>query len=68
MRSPCHEGGLQFIVNLSDYVDTGLFLDHRITRGLVRDLARGAQVLNLFGYTARSVSMQPPAARRGPRP
>ena len=32
-----HEGGLQFIVNLSDYVDTGLFLDHRITRSLVRD-------------------------------
>ena len=45
------EGGLQFIVNLSDYVDTGLFLDHRITRSMVRDLARGAQVLNLFGYT-----------------
>ncbi|MHB8863398.1 MAG: bifunctional 23S rRNA (guanine(2069)-N(7))-methyltransferase RlmK/23S rRNA (guanine(2445)-N(2))-methyltransferase RlmL [Pirellulaceae bacterium] len=46
-----HEGGLQFIVNLSDYVDTGLFLDHRITRSMVRELARGARVLNLFGYT-----------------
>ncbi|MHB8972942.1 MAG: bifunctional 23S rRNA (guanine(2069)-N(7))-methyltransferase RlmK/23S rRNA (guanine(2445)-N(2))-methyltransferase RlmL [Pirellulaceae bacterium] len=46
-----HEGGLQFIVNLSDYVDTGLFLDHRITRSLVRELAGGARVLNLFGYT-----------------
>ncbi len=45
------EGGLQFIVNLSDYVDTGLFLDHRITRSLVRDQAHGARVLNLFGYT-----------------
>ena len=46
-----HEGGLQFIVNLSDYVDTGLFLDHRITRSMVRELAGGARVLNLFGYT-----------------
>jgi 23S rRNA (guanine2445-N2)-methyltransferase / 23S rRNA (guanine2069-N7)-methyltransferase len=45
------EGGLQFIVNLSDYVDTGLFLDHRITRSMVRELAAGARVLNLFGYT-----------------
>jgi 23S rRNA (guanine2445-N2)-methyltransferase / 23S rRNA (guanine2069-N7)-methyltransferase len=45
------EGGLQFLVNLSDYVDTGLFLDHRITRSLVREAARGARVLNLFGYT-----------------
>jgi 23S rRNA (guanine2445-N2)-methyltransferase / 23S rRNA (guanine2069-N7)-methyltransferase len=45
------EGGLQFIVNLSDYVDTGLFLDHRITRGMVRDAAEGKRVLNLFGYT-----------------
>ncbi|MEO8496437.1 MAG: bifunctional 23S rRNA (guanine(2069)-N(7))-methyltransferase RlmK/23S rRNA (guanine(2445)-N(2))-methyltransferase RlmL [Planctomycetota bacterium] len=46
-----NEGGLQFIVNLSDYVDTGLFLDHRITRSLVRDQAEGANFLNLFAYT-----------------
>ena len=46
-----HEGGLQFIVNLSDYVDTGLFLDHRITRGMVRDAAAGANFLNLYAYT-----------------
>jgi 23S rRNA (cytosine1962-C5)-methyltransferase len=45
------EGGLNFIVNLSDYLDTGLFLDHRITRGIVRDLAAGKRVLNLFCYT-----------------
>lgn len=45
------EGGLKFQVNLSDYVDTGLFLDHRLTRGLVRDEAAGARFLNLFGYT-----------------
>ena len=46
-----HEGGLQFEVNLSDYLDTGLFLDHRITRGMVRDAAAGKRFLNLFAYT-----------------
>lgn len=45
------EGGLRFLVNLSDYVDTGLFLDHRLTRGRVREEARGKRFLNLFGYT-----------------
>ncbi len=45
------EGGLQFIVNLSDYVDTGLFLDHRITRSMVRESAGRSNFLNLFGYT-----------------
>ena len=46
-----HEGGLQFQVNLSDYLDTGLFLDHRQTRGMVRESAADRRVLNLFGYT-----------------
>lgn len=45
------ENGLRFEVNLSDYVDTGLFLDHRDTRALVRDTASGKDVLNLFAYT-----------------
>ena len=45
------EYGLWFLVNLSDYVDTGLFLDHRITRQLVRQGAMGKRMLNLFGYT-----------------
>jgi 23S rRNA (cytosine1962-C5)-methyltransferase len=45
------EAGLQFIVNLSDYLDTGLFPDHRITRQLVREAAGGKTVLNLFAYT-----------------
>ncbi|MDR2898060.1 MAG: class I SAM-dependent methyltransferase, partial [Spirochaetaceae bacterium] len=45
------EGGLLFNVNLSDYLDTGLFLDHRNTRALVRDEAAGKRVLNLFCYT-----------------
>jgi 23S rRNA G2069 N7-methylase RlmK/C1962 C5-methylase RlmI len=46
------EGGLRFRVNLSDYLDTGLFLDHRKTRSLVRDASAGKRVLNLFCYTA----------------
>lgn len=46
-----HEGGLTFQVNLSDYLDTGLFLDHRKTRSLAREQAKGRRVLNLFCYT-----------------
>ncbi|MCC9656798.1 class I SAM-dependent methyltransferase [Rhodopirellula halodulae] len=46
-----HEGGLKFVVNLSDYIDTGLFLDHRITRSMVRDEVTGKRFLNLFAYT-----------------
>jgi 23S rRNA (cytosine1962-C5)-methyltransferase len=45
------EAGLSFKVNLTDYLDTGLFLDHRITRGMVREEAKDRQVLNLFCYT-----------------
>ncbi len=45
------EGGLRFLVNISDYIDTGLFLDHRITRGMVREAAQGKRFLNLFSYT-----------------
>lgn len=45
------ENGLKFIVNLGDYLDTGLFLDHRITRQMVKEQSKGKKVLNLFGYT-----------------
>lgn len=45
------ENGLQFIVNLADYLDTGLFLDHRTTRKMVQDQSAGKRVLNLFAYT-----------------
>jgi 23S rRNA (guanine2445-N2)-methyltransferase / 23S rRNA (guanine2069-N7)-methyltransferase len=45
------EGDLAFEVNLSDYLDTGLFLDHRQTRGMVRAEAEGKRFLNLFCYT-----------------
>ena len=46
-----HEAGLTFLVNLSDYLDTGLFLDHRNTREMIRRQAPGRAFLNLFCYT-----------------
>lgn len=45
------EHGLTFECNLSDYLDTGLFLDHRVTRARVRQEAKGQRFLNLFAYT-----------------
>lgn len=45
------ENGLKFLVNLTDYLDTGLFLDHRVTRQMVKDLSKDKNVLNLFCYT-----------------
>jgi 23S rRNA (cytosine1962-C5)-methyltransferase len=46
------ERDLKFLVNPSDYVDTGLFSDHRNTRQMVRKMARGKDFLNLYCYTA----------------
>lgn len=46
-----HEYDLAFKVNLSDYLDTGLFLDHRITRHEFAKRAKGNRFLNLFCYT-----------------
>ncbi len=45
------ENGLKFLINLTDYLDTGLFLDHRITRKMVMEQCAGKKVLNLFAYT-----------------
>jgi 23S rRNA (cytosine1962-C5)-methyltransferase len=45
------EQGLKFEVNLTDYLDTGLFLDHRKTRSIIRHYAAGKRILNLFAYT-----------------
>jgi 23S rRNA (cytosine1962-C5)-methyltransferase len=45
------EGGLKFLVNLTDFLDTGLFIDHRITRGMVAKQSSSKRVLNLFCYT-----------------
>lgn len=38
-------------VNLTDYLDTGLFLDHRLTRKMLGEMAKGKDFLNLFAYT-----------------
>ena len=45
------EQGLKFKINLTDYLDTGLFLDHRMTRIRVRQASSGKKILNLFCYT-----------------
>ena len=45
------ENELKFIVNLSDYLDTGLFLDHRLTREKIKVEVKDKKVLNLFSYT-----------------
>lgn len=48
---PVLEYGIQFWINLTDYLDTGLFLDHRETRRMVASMAQGKRLLNLFAYT-----------------
>lgn len=45
------EAGHHFLVTFKDYLDTGLFLDHRITRSLLTAHAAGEHFLNLFAYT-----------------
>jgi len=62
------EGGFKFYINLTDYLDTGLFLDHRLTRQYVYDKVKAeknhVEFLNLFSYTS-SVSVY--AASAGAR-
>ena len=50
-RHAVAEGGLKFWVNFRDYLDTGLFLDHRIMRAMLRSWAKDTDFLNLFCYT-----------------
>jgi 23S rRNA (guanine2445-N2)-methyltransferase / 23S rRNA (guanine2069-N7)-methyltransferase len=50
-RFSVEEAGLKFWVNFRDYLDTGLFLDHRLVRAMLREWAHGADFLNLFCYT-----------------
>ncbi|GAB4225982.1 MAG: class I SAM-dependent methyltransferase [Chlamydiales bacterium] len=45
------EYGVKFKINLTDYLDTGLFLDHRETRQVVAKMSKGKRLLNLFAYT-----------------
>ncbi len=58
------EHDLRLLVNFEDYLDTGLFLDHRDTRELIGRLAAGRHFLNLFGYTGAASCH---AARGGAR-
>ncbi|MBP5979043.1 MAG: bifunctional 23S rRNA (guanine(2069)-N(7))-methyltransferase RlmK/23S rRNA (guanine(2445)-N(2))-methyltransferase RlmL [Halomonas sp.] len=51
-RFEVHEGDARLWVNLRDYLDTGLFLDHRPVRRMLGEMARGKRFLNLFCYTA----------------
>lgn len=48
---PVTENGCRFWVNFEDYLDTGLFLDHRLVRARLGELAAGGDFLNLFAYT-----------------
>ncbi len=50
-RHVVRESGLKFWVNFRDYLDTGLFLDHRLMRQMLREWARNTDFLNLFCYT-----------------
>lgn len=45
------EYGCRFRVNLSDYLDTGLFPDHRLVRKMIMEMSKGKRFLNLFSYT-----------------
>ncbi|HGJ5883343.1 bifunctional 23S rRNA (guanine(2069)-N(7))-methyltransferase RlmK/23S rRNA (guanine(2445)-N(2))-methyltransferase RlmL [Arsenophonus sp.] len=47
-----HEYNAQLWVNLTDYLDTGLFLDHRLVRKMLANMSKGKDFLNLFAYTA----------------
>lgn len=58
------ESGMRFRVDLSSYLDTGLFPDHRRTRALFGELAAGKDVLNLFAYTGTATVY---AAKAGAR-
>lgn len=45
------EHGLKFLVNFTDYLDTGIFLDHRTTRNMIKEMSENCRFLNLFAYT-----------------
>ena len=58
------EGGCRFLINFTDYIDTGIFLDHRPTRAMIQEKAAGKDFLNLFAYTGTATVM---AAKGGAR-
>lgn len=51
VRTVVHEGNLEFEVELASYADAGLFLDHYLTRQMIKEASEGKDVLNLFSYT-----------------
>lgn len=51
------ENGMKFYVNFTDYLDTGIFLDHRPTRAIIRDRIGKGRFLNLFAYTGTASVM-----------
>jgi 23S rRNA (guanine2445-N2)-methyltransferase / 23S rRNA (guanine2069-N7)-methyltransferase len=64
VRHVVRENGLIFEIDLASRLDTGLFLDHRMTRQLLRERAKGLDCLNLFAYTGTaSVAMAAGGAR-----
>ena len=62
------EGDSRFLVNFDDYLDTGLFLDHRLTRQRLGALAAGRRFLNLFAYTGTATVHAARRRRGGQRP
>lgn len=64
VKTIVREESSRYLINLTDYLDTGLFLDHRPMRSVMRKLPKGLSVLNLFCYTG-SVSVA--AAHSGAR-
>ncbi len=50
-RVMMHEDNLSFYINMTDYLDTGIFLDHRIIRKKIREMSSKKRFLNLYGYT-----------------
>ena len=63
-----HEGDLVFLVNFTDYLDTGLFLSGREVRRLLGQLAPGQRFVNLFGYTGTATVAAGRGGATAPRP
>ncbi|XPE55471.1 class I SAM-dependent methyltransferase [Shigella flexneri] len=62
------EYNAQLWVNLTDYLDTGLFLDHRIARKMLGQMSKGKDFLDLFAYTGSATVHAGSAAHALPRP
>lgn len=65
VRFVVQEYGAQYWLNLSDYLDNGLFLDHRNMRKIIREQAKGKRFLNLFAYTGTATVQAALAGAQG---